>query len=64
MLLTFILFVVVLLCVLTLRVPSCDVRYHFCIKAMFGSSLPSIVCSVGERMSYLRYLFWFSYSGV
>jgi hypothetical protein len=25
-------------------VPCCDVLYGFCIKAMFGSSLPLVVC--------------------
>ena len=39
-------------------VPCCDVRYDFCIKMMFGSSLPSVVCR--SLISYLRYLwvFW------
>ena len=29
---------------ITFLIPCCDVRYGFCIKAMFGSSLPPIVC--------------------
>jgi hypothetical protein len=33
-------FCVVLLCVFTF----CDVRYYFCIKTMFGSSLLPVVC--------------------
>ena len=37
-------FCVVLLCVFTFWVPCCDVRYDFHIKAMFGSSLPPVVC--------------------
>ena len=36
-------FCVVLLCVFTFWVPLCDVRYDFCIKTMFGLSLP-VVC--------------------
>ena len=41
----------------------CDVRYDdFCIKPMFGSSLPPAV--VGERMSYLCYLCLLGYSGI
>ena len=24
--------------------PCCDVRYDFCIKTMFGASLPPVVC--------------------
>jgi len=31
-------------CILTCLVPCCDVRYHFHIKTMFGSSLPPVVC--------------------
>ena len=42
MLPTFLVFCVVLLCVVTSLVPSCDV--HFRIKTMFGSSLPEVVC--------------------
>ena len=34
----------VLLYVFTFWVPSCDVRYDFCIKTMFSVSLPSVVC--------------------
>jgi hypothetical protein len=36
-------FYVVLLCIFTFLVPCCDVRYDFCIKTMFGSSLPPVV---------------------
>jgi hypothetical protein len=58
-LLIFLVFCVVLLCVL---VPCCDVRYDFRIKTMFGSSLHPVV--VGGLVSYLRYLCLFAYSGV
>jgi hypothetical protein len=44
MLLIFLVFCVALLCVFTLRVPCCDVRYDFRIQTMFGSSLPPVVC--------------------
>ena len=37
-------FYVVLLCVFTFWVPSCDVCYDFRLKTMFGSSLPPVVC--------------------
>jgi len=39
---------------------ACDVRYDFCIKAMFGSSLHLVVC----KMSYLRDFCLLAYSGV
>jgi hypothetical protein len=35
---------VVLLCVLALGVPCCDVRYDFCIQTMLGSSSPPVIC--------------------
>ena len=44
-LLIFLIFCVVLLCVFTFWVPCCGVRYNFRIKTMFGSSLPSVVLS-------------------
>ena len=43
-LLIFLVFCVVLLCVFTFWVPGCDIRYNFRIKTMFGSSLPPFVC--------------------
>jgi hypothetical protein len=51
-------FSVVLLCVSTFRVPCCDVLYDFCIKTMFGSSLPPVVC---RRAHVLFTLFVFVY---
>jgi hypothetical protein len=54
-------FLVVLLCVFTFCVPCCNVRYDFCMKTMFGSSLPPVV---GWLMPYLRYLCLFVHSGV
>jgi len=44
---------VVLLCVFTLRVPCCDVRYDVLIKTMFGSSLSPVVC---KRVSCFIYV--------
>ena len=44
LLLIFVIFCVVLLCVFTFWVPRCDVRYDFGIKTMFGSSFPQVVC--------------------
>jgi len=38
-LLLFLVFCVVLLCVFTVLVPCCDVYYHFRIKTMFGLSV-------------------------
>ena len=43
--LIFVVFFVVLLCVFMFWVLCCDVRYDFCIKTMFGSSLPPVVCN-------------------
>ena len=45
MLLIFLVFCVVLLCVFTFCVSCCDVNYDFRIKTMFGLSLLSVVCS-------------------
>ena len=45
---------------LTFSVPCCDIHYDFCIKTMFGQSLPPVVC----RRAYLRYLCLFVFSGV
>jgi hypothetical protein len=39
---------VVLLCVFTLRVPSCDFHYDFRIKTKFGSFLPPVVCGTAH----------------
>ena len=39
----------------------CDVRYHFRIKMMLGSSLLPVI---GGLASYLRYVCLFAYSGV
>ena len=50
------------LCVFTFLVPCCDVCYDFCIKTMFGTSLPRMFAR-GIR-SYICYLCWFLYSGV
>ena len=36
--------VTALLCIFTFWIPSCDVRYDFRKKTMFGSSLPPVVC--------------------
>ena len=52
-LLTFLVFCVVLLCVFTFWVRCCDVRYDFNIKAMFGSSLPPVAFRMAHV--YLRY---------
>ena len=43
-------FCVVLLCVLTFRVPRSDVRYDFHIKPMFSSSLPPVICRTSHVM--------------
>jgi hypothetical protein len=43
---------IVLLCVFTFWVPCCDVRYDFRIKAMFGSSLPPVIC----RMAHVLFM--------
>jgi hypothetical protein len=53
-------FVVVLLCVFTLSVPCCDVRYDFRIKTMTScSSLPPVVC---RRIVSFLTLFMFVYN--
>jgi hypothetical protein len=44
LLLMFLVFCVLLLCVLTFLMPCCDVRYDFRIVTMFGTSLPPVVC--------------------
>jgi hypothetical protein len=44
---------IVLLCVFTFWVLCCDVRYDFCIKKIFGLSLPPVVVGF---VSYLRCL--------
>jgi len=46
----------VLLFVFTFCVPYCDVPHDFRIKSMFGSSLPSVVCT---RAHVLFTLFMF-----
>ena len=61
-LLNFLVFWVVLLCVFTLWVPCCDVRYDFRIKTMFGCF--HLRLFVGGLTSYLRYLCLFVHSGV
>ena len=61
-LLIFLVFCVVVLCVFTYWVPCSDLRYDFQIKTMFGSSLPPVVCR--GLMSYLLYLCWFTYCSV
>jgi hypothetical protein len=43
-LLIFLFFYFVLLCIFTFWVPCCDVSYDFSIKIMFGSSLPLVIC--------------------
>ena len=45
-LLILLVFCVVLLCVFTFRMSCCGVRYDFCIKTMFGLSVPPVVCHV------------------
>jgi hypothetical protein len=49
-------FCVVLLCVVTFRVPRCDVRCDFRIKSMFSSSLPPIVCR-GANVLFTLFVF-------
>jgi len=61
-LLIFQFFVVVILCVFTFWVPSCDVRYDFRIKLF--SVLLYLQLFVGGLMFYLRYFCLFVYSGV
>ena len=50
--------IVLLICFFTIWVPCYDIWYDYCIKTMFGSSLPPVL------MSYLRYLCLFTHSGV
>ena len=52
-------FCVVLLCVFMFWVPRGDVCYDFCIKTMFGSSLPPVVC---RRAHVLFKLFVFAWN--
>ena len=54
----FLIFCVVLLCVFTFLVPRCDVHYDFRIKTMFGLSLPQVVY---RRIHVLFTLFVFAY---
>ena len=61
-LLIFLVFCVVLLCVLTFWVPCCDVRYHFHIQRC--SVRLYLQLFVLGRMSYVRYLCLFMHSGV
>ena len=58
-LLIFLAFCVVLLCVSTFWVPCCHVRYDFRIKTMFGSSLRPVVC---RKAHVLFTLFVFVYA--
>ena len=51
MLLIFLVFCVVLFCVFTFWVLCCDVHNDICIKTMFSSSVPLVVC--WRLMSYL-----------
>ena len=44
------------ICVFTVLVPCCDVRYDFHIKTMFSSSLPPVVF-VGGLMSYCVFVY-------
>ena len=59
-LLIFVVFCVVLLCVFTFWVPWCGVRYDVHTKTTFGSSLPEVVC----RRVHVYYLCLFAYRGV
>jgi hypothetical protein len=61
-LLIFSVFCVVLLCVFAFWATCCDVHYTFCIKICFVRRCLQLF--VGGRMSYLRYLYLFAYSGV
>ena len=56
-------FCCVLLCVFMFWVLCCDVHYDFCIKTMFGFSLPPVFF-VGRLMFYIRYLCLFACSDV
>ena len=51
-----------LLCICSIWVPCCDVRYGVCIKPVFGSFLPPVF--VGGLMFYLCYLSFVAHSGV
>ena len=62
-LLIFLVFCVVLLCIFTCWVPCCDVRFDIRINTLFGSFLTPVVYRK-VRMSYFRYLCLFVYSGV
>jgi hypothetical protein len=53
-LLIFLVFSAVLLCVFTFIVPCCAVRYDFHIQTIFGSSLPPVVSRRAHL--YLRYM--------
>ena len=64
LLLMFLSFCVLLLCVLTFLIPCCDVRYDFRIITMFGSSLSPVVCRGDGFMSNLRYLCLLRHSSV
>jgi hypothetical protein len=52
-LLIFLIFCVLLLCVFTFWVPCCDVRYDFRIKTMFCSYLSPAVCRRAHILSTL-----------
>ena len=41
----------IFLCVFSFWVPCCDVSYDFCMRTMFGSSLPSAVCKRAHVLS-------------
>ena len=45
----------VLLCIFTFWVPCWDVCYDFCIKPMFGTSLPPVVCRKAHVCLRLMY---------
>jgi len=62
-LLILLVFWIVLLWVFTFWLPCCDVHYNFCIKTIFGSYLPPVVC---RRVHVLFTLFvgFFAYCGV
>ena len=62
MLLIFLAFYVLLLCVLTFFVPFCYVRYDFRIIMMFGSPLHPVVCR--RTRVLLCFLCMFEYSDV
>ena len=59
-LIIFLVFYVVLLCVFTFWVPCCGVCFEFRIKPMFGSSLPPVVC---RRVLFILFVFaWVAHS--